>query len=136
MSKLSAGYISDETRFSMQFIADTLKVLNQNGQIRVQDLYDLSEKEIIDIIENSDIPYIKENFDAWKDAKFIRYSDVPIDESGKYCTKVEKAKIRYINPLVRTDGDEYKRISDVSNDAKEILEATKNQTISKKYMYI
>ena len=28
------------------------------------------------------------------------------------------------------------KFNELSNDAKEILEATKNQTISKKYMYI
>ena len=52
-SKLSIIYREDRTRYSMQFLADILKKLSDEGTIEKKDLYELKESDIIDIIENS-----------------------------------------------------------------------------------
>ena len=54
--------------------------------------------------------------------------------SGKYAVNVEKIKIRYINPLVKTENGT-KRIKDISEQAKEdIQRALAYKT--KKYAYM
>ena len=52
-SRLSVIYREDRTRYSMQFIADILKKLNEENKISKADLYKLKESEVIDIIEKS-----------------------------------------------------------------------------------
>ena len=57
-SKLSIIYRDDRTIYSMQFIADILKNLNNDNLITIDDLYELKESEIIDIIKEQDNPTI------------------------------------------------------------------------------
>jgi hypothetical protein len=45
----------DKTRFSMQFLADILKIMKDNNEISIEDLYSLKEQEIINKIKNSKI---------------------------------------------------------------------------------
>jgi hypothetical protein len=45
----------DKTRFSMQFLADILKIMNENNELNIEDLYNLKEQEIINRIKNSKI---------------------------------------------------------------------------------
>ena len=52
-SKLSIIYRDDNTRFSMQFLADIMKKLNNENLITIENLYQMKESEIIDLIKNS-----------------------------------------------------------------------------------
>jgi hypothetical protein len=45
----------DKTRFSMQLLADILKIMNENNEINIEDLYSLKEEDIINKIRNSKI---------------------------------------------------------------------------------
>ena len=110
-SKLSIMYREDKTRYSMQLIADIIKKMNEDGLITKKDLYELQEKEVIDIIKKSKY---KKVFEQWQNAKEINISrqeprDVYFVHHG--------AKVRYINPLVSG-----KRISEVSEVAKNLIE--------------
>ena len=40
---LSTIYHEDKTRYSMQFIADIIKLLNKGNLIKISDLYNLKE---------------------------------------------------------------------------------------------
>lgn len=102
-SLLSIAYRDDKTRFSMQFIADILKALNNDGKITIADLYRLKESDIITIIENS--PY-QNAFNAWRQAKKVHIS--PEKPQNPYSVHL-KSKIRYIDPLCRD-----KRLSKIS----------------------
>ena len=62
-SKLSIMYHEDRTRYSMQFVADILKRLSDDGKISKRDLYELKESDVINIIESSKY---KEIFNYWK----------------------------------------------------------------------
>ena len=93
-SKLSIIYREDRTRYSMQFLADILKKLSDEGTIEKKDLYELKESDIIDIIENSKYNKI---FDIWKNASKVKISK---EEPENVYFVHHGAKIRYIDPMV------------------------------------
>ena len=131
MSELSSSYITNETKITMQFLADIIKKMNQNGLINKEDLYKLSEKDIIEKIENSEYDNISKCFKTWRNTTQINESDIPVED--KYCVGIN-AKRRYINPLVKNSNDSYVRINQISDIAKQDIERCLNfQT--KKYAY-
>ena len=132
MSKLSIGYMNAETKFCMQFIAETMRKMSQKGLVTIRDLYKYSEADIIEKIESCKEDNISDDFKYWRKVDKVYESDKPVE--GKICLNIERAKIRYINPLVKI-GDEIKRVKDVSSKAAEDIDrALKHKT--KKYGYI
>lgn len=131
MSELSESYISNNTKITMQFLADIIKKMNQKGLINKEDLYKLSEKDVIKKIENCEYDNISKCFKIWKNTTQINESDILVED--KYCVSIN-AKRRYINPLVKKDNDNYVRINEISYMAKQDIEKFLNfQT--KKYAY-
>ena len=110
-SKLSIIYREDRTRYSMQFIADILKKLSDEGKISKKDLYELKESDVIDIIESSKYKNI---FNLWRNAKKVKISKEK-PENVYYVH--HGAKVRYINPLFNG-----KRISKCCKIAKKMIE--------------
>ena len=92
-SRLSIIYREDRTRYSMQFIADILKKLSDEGKITKKDLYELKESDVINIIESSKYKNI---FNMWKNAKKVKSSKEK-PENVYYVH--HGAKVRYIDPL-------------------------------------
>ena len=117
MSELSVLYMDDKRRFSMQFLADIMRRMSNANIITINDLYELSEKEIIDMIKKCKLYDINNCFNIWKNAVDIKTSDIKPD--NKYSVNV-KAKKRYINPLVKTENG-VERIMDISDKAKECI---------------
>lgn len=119
ISKLWPEWISDKDRTAMQFLADIVKSMNVKGYITIDDLYTLSEKEILDKILKCEDSYIRDNFIKFQNATFTYGSDIPVE--NKYCISV-KGKRRYVNPLTIYNGNVC-RINEVSelanNDIKE-----------------
>lgn len=113
ISKLWPEWISDEDRTVMQFLADIVKSMNLKGYLTIDDLYNLSEKEVIDRILNCEDEYIRENFIKFQNATSVYGSDTPVDD--KYCISV-KGKRRYIIPLTKCDKG-ICRIKEVSQSA-------------------
>jgi len=114
MRELSEFYISNKTTFSMQFLADIMKKMSENNLISKQDLYNISEQEIIEKIENCKTGQIAECFKTWRNSTELFESDEYVD--GVYCIN-GKNKKRYIVPLLKTENG-YTRIDDVSERAK------------------
>lgn len=106
-SRLSIIYRDDRTRYSMQFIADILKKLNDEHKISKQDLYNLKESEVIDIIESSKYNDI---FNLWKNATKVKTSE---EEPKDVYYVHHGAKIRYIDPLV--NGERISKICKIAN---------------------
>lgn len=131
MSQLSIYYISNTTNFSMQFLSDIMKVMSNKKLISKNDLYEYSEKEIIERIQNCKLGNISECFKYWKNATIILESDEYVE--GTYCL-IGKNKKRYIIPLVKYN-DSYVRINDISVKAKEDIERFLNYK-HKKYCYL
>lgn len=115
ISNLWPEWVSDKDRTVMQFLADIVKSMNIKGYLIIDDLYNLSEKEVIEKIINCEDKYISENFMKFQRATSVYGSEIPIE--GKYCISV-KGKRRYIIPLTKTDNGIF-RINEVSEKAKE-----------------
>lgn len=109
-----ANYDSDNNRTVMQFFADIVKSMNVKGYITVDDLYELSEEDVINRILNCDDTYIKESFVKFQNATFVYGSDTPVN--NRYCISV-KGKKRYIVPLTQNNGNAY-RISQIDETAR------------------
>ena len=123
-SKLSIIYRDDRTRFSMQLIADILKRLQGDKLIQLRDLYELKEKDIIKIIENSKYGEV---FNIWRKAKKVKVSKE--EPKGVYFVH-HGAKIRYINPLVNGE-----RISEICKIAKNMIDKNLSYDMSN-YVYL
>ncbi len=132
MQKLSNEYIENRTKFSMQFLADIMKKMAEKNLITVKDLYNLSEKEVIEKIENCKEDNIARNFEIWRKATKIKQSNEPV--ANRYCVSIMNPKIRYINPLVRQE-DKFVRISELSKQAKQDIEKARNFK-TEKYAYL
>lgn len=131
MSELSICYMNDRRRFGMQFLADIMKIMSNNNLITINDLYELSEEEVINLIKKCKLYNISKCFNTWQESKDVLVSDnKPID---KYYVYV-KAKRRYIDPLVKTK-DGIKRISEVSEYAKDKINNILNYTFDR-YIYM
>lgn len=118
ISKLCPWYINKEDRITMQFLADTCKVMNQKKYLSLKDLYHLPEKEIINKIENCEDKKLAQTFKKFEQARKCYKSDHFITE--KYYINV-KAKRRYINPLVK-ENNFYGRIYDLSKKAQKNID--------------
>lgn len=110
--------LSDEDRMSMQFIADICKSMNIKGYLKLNDLYELSEVEVIDKILNCNDEYLASRFKNFLETDKVYKSSVEIN--NKYCVNV-KSKKRYVVPLVKTDSG-VKRLDEVSLAVQEKLE--------------
>ena len=131
MSKLSSSYISSQTKYTMELLAIIMKKMSARNLVAVNDLYTLSEKEIIEKIENCNYDKISENFNIWKNATRVYESDEIVKD--KYCIEL-KGKMRYIVPLVKQD-NKYIRINKLSDNAKQDIERCLNFK-TKKYAYL
>lgn len=117
VSKLWPWWINDSDRTSMQFIADMCKSLNSLGYLSIDELYILSEAEVINKFRTCD-KYLSECFKKYEKTTECFRSDKKIE--NKYCVNI-KGKRRYINPLVIVNGVP-KRIYDTSNQAKKDID--------------
>ncbi len=114
----------------MQFIADIVKSLNIKKYISVKDLYNLSEKDVINLIQTCDDSYIKTAFDKFQSAtRNSVYKSDEIPQKDNYCTSV-KGKKRYINPLVSYN-NEIHRIMAISNSANDNINNFLNMKLHK-----
>lgn len=109
-SRLSIIYREDRTRYSMQFLADIIKRLNDDGLISREMLYNMKESEIISIIESSRYADI---FNIWKKSKKVKKS---FEKKDVYCINLA-SKVRYIDPLVNG-----RRISTICKIAKKMID--------------
>lgn len=119
MSKLAIIYFEERTRYSMQFLADIVKKLNEKKLITIDDLYSKKESDIIRIIESSKYSKV---YDIWKTAKMVNISQQ--QPENVYFVQ-HGAKKRYINPLVNG-----KRITLIEKEAKELIDKVLNYDMS------
>lgn len=117
VSKLWPEWISYKDKIVMQFLADMCKSMNVKGYLSIDDLYTLSEKEVIDKIINCEDSYLSQKFIQFMNTSNVYNSKIMLDD--KYCINI-KTKIRYLNPLVLDNGKVF-RISDISKEVNNII---------------
>ncbi len=113
-----------EDKIAMQLMADVLSEAIKENIITEDDLFTLSEKEIIDRFSikarekaNSNFAVL---FNTFRKMKTVERSDCKKD--GYYNLNIEVKK-RYINPLVKIDPcGNAKRISEICDDAKKLID--------------
>ena len=132
-SKLWPLWIVEKTRVAMQFIADTVARVNQLGFISIDNLYEKSEEELIEIIKTCGDKKIEQDFEKFQSLLPENCHKSEIEVAGKYCRSV-KTKKRYVIPLVR-DGDVAKRVTELSQTAKQKVDNYLNKEFSK-YIYL
>lgn len=116
-------WANEKNNVFMNFLGDICKAMSEKNLLSVDDLYKLSECEIIEKIETCKDEYIASKFNEFRHAKQVFLSPIALD--GQYCVKL-KAKRRFINPLVEThDGN--KRIYDISVPAKICIDSYLNE---------
>lgn len=130
-ARLWPEWVSDKDRTVMQFLADITRTMKNAGYLTVEDLYTLSEKELIDKIKNCEDGYISNCFKLFQNEKEVFISSTPLDD--KYCVNV-KAKARYIVPLVLTD-DGAVRINKISSLACNLIDKYTNSSKGGNYTY-
>ncbi len=113
-SKLWPLWADEKNKAFMQFLADICKSMNKKGYLKIDELYTLSEREVIDRILNCEDDNIADAMKRFVNGKDVLISDKPIQ--GRYSIKM-KGKRRYIIPLVLDDGLP-KRINEISKNAK------------------
>ena len=112
----------NEDKIAMQLMADILTLAEENKIINPNDLYALSEKQLIEKFTksakaNSSLEFSK-YFRTFQGMKKIFRSETEM--KGFYCVNLQ-VKRRYIAPLVKTKKG-IKRISEINKEAKEIIE--------------
>lgn len=118
VSKLWPEWISDKDRTIMQFLADIVKSMNVKGYLTRDELYQLSEAEVIQKIRDCEDSYIRESFKKFQMTTSFFGSEVPVED--RYCISV-KSKRRYIIPLVKQEG-KINRINEISDQAAKDME--------------
>lgn len=126
-SKLWPLWISTEDIITMYFFADIIKKMYNQKYITKEDIYELSEPQIVDLMKNSKDKNISDLFNKFMNCN--NFIDCEEYKADKFCVS-KKVKRRYINPLTRNG-----RIYDVSIKAKEKIDDYVNMKISK-YAYI
>ena len=101
-----------------------MKEMSEQNLITKKDLYTYQEKDIIEKIENCKYANISKCFKIWENATKINQSDEPVND--KYCVNIDKVKVRYINPLVEMNDNQFERINKISEKADIDIENTLN----------
>lgn len=98
--KFSAVYHSAEDRAAMQLVADILKSMILRNYLTMDDLYNMSEREVVDWILSCGDRNLSEAFRNLQRATSAYGSNTI--KRDRYCASV-KSKVRYIDPLVAGD---------------------------------
>lgn len=109
VSKVWPWWINDADRTVMQFMADMCISLNRLGYLSINDLYTLSESEVINKFRTCN-PYLAESFKKFENTTKCFRSEKMVE--NKYCVDV-KSKRRFLNPLVLDE-----RIYNISESAR------------------
>jgi HD superfamily phosphohydrolase len=105
----SRFFVSDEDRFSMQYLADIIRFAVDDGILVPSDLY-LTEKEVIKKLKQD-----KKLSKMWKNYTDISAVKTSAEKpENQYCVNVS-AKKRYIDPLVLVRNNA-KRLTEIDND--------------------
>ncbi len=124
---------SYEAKITKQLISDVLMLMMRREEIKLDDLYNYSDKALIELGKSSSDKRIKEGWDmiANLDQVFTKFT--PTFDSSKYCVKVKEKSI-YIDPLVNTKAGVF-RISALDEACEKEIEAYL-ATDTDLYMYI
>ena len=111
---VSSTFLWPRTRMQMEFMADVVKKAIEIGVLELDDLWRVSERQVVDRIRRSRV--FRRAWRQFENMTECETSDEKI--AAGYCKKIP-AKKRYVNPLVVTSGGNVRinEISDVANES-------------------
>lgn len=116
--KIWPFWIDNDDVISMQFIADVVSRMSEEGYITKKDLYTLNEDEVINRIKNCKDTHVSECFRKFENTETIYESDEKPTHDCYYVSI--QSKRRYNIPLVQTMQGT-KRINEVSELARNTI---------------
>ncbi|BCJ99630.1 HD domain-containing protein [Anaerocolumna chitinilytica] len=117
-------FVSDEDRFSMEYLADIIRSAMNSGVIMQEDFY-LTEKEVIKkLMKDKRLSKMWMNY-----TELSAVASSTEKPANRYCVNVS-AKKRYIDPLVLIN-DSAKRLSELDNSIHENIQTFLNLDFDK-----
>lgn len=116
---LAAFYHAEKNRASMQFLADITHSMITAGYLNTDDLYVMSEREIIDWILSCGDKNLSDVFRQYQRATSVISGNTM--KKSCYCVPAGY-KVRYIVPLVKTD-DGNERITNLDSTVDEAVQS-------------
>lgn len=118
---LFAEYFNDVNRANSHFIADIIKSMMLRDYLTMDDLYNMSEREIIDWILSCGDKTLSEAFRNFQRTTSVYNSSTV--KKDRYCT-AGQYKVRYTNPLtIKPDSDgAVARITEISSSTDRALQ--------------
>ena len=119
----------NENKLTLHLLGQIMNKADELGLFNESDFMTLSEKEIINKLDNSLIntieelkgekKYLSRLYNTFRNMTHIEHTDKPLD-SSKYFSISLNVKLRYINPLVKYNGKDM-RLNEVSEKANKII---------------
>lgn len=120
----SRYFVSDEDRFSMQYLADIIRFAIENGVLIQDDLY-LTESEVI-----KKLVYDKQLSKIWKNYTEIFAVATSAEKPENLYSVNVSAKKRYIDPLVLVENNA-KRLTDIHTGIRDQIQTFLNIDFNK-----
>ena len=99
---IGEAFARNENKLSLNFLGDILKECIKYGLLTIDDLYTLTENEVISILSNTSNKQIQTTWKAYTQLESVYSSEnKPI---GYYFVNIDTKK-RYINPLIKLNGE-------------------------------
>lgn len=117
---LSANYHSESARATLQFIADIISMMIDRDLLSRDDLYAMTEREVVDWILSCGDQTITEAFRNFQRTTSA-YTSATV-RKNVYCTDA-RSKVRYIVPLVeaRNDQDPAQRVTELNSQTDDLV---------------
>lgn len=113
----------NENKLTLQLLGKVMNLAEEKGVLSEKDFMTLSESQIIhkldNMEENQDLRELQSLYKTFRTMKKIEHTDKPLQ--NHFCVNL-KVKQRYINPLVKTDNGKVQRITEVSEEARRIVQ--------------
>ncbi|MFA6937188.1 MAG: hypothetical protein WCQ67_03040 [Treponema sp.] len=114
----------NENKLTLQLMADIISKAIKCGIICENDLFKMSEEQLLEVFTNAVDSEIDENFTklflTFRNMKEVLHTEEPVEDSFYVSLDVKK---RYIDPLVLVDSrtGEAKRISEINKEASDCI---------------
>lgn len=108
----------NENKLTLQLLGKVMNLAVEKKILKEEDFMTLSEAQIIEKLDKmkteKDLQELKILYKTFRTMKQIKHTDQPLE--NHYCVSL-KVKQRYINPLVKTENGDVKRIAEISETA-------------------
>ncbi|MCR4741857.1 MAG: hypothetical protein K5866_03170 [Treponema sp.] len=110
----------NEDKMTLHLLGQIMNRAVEEGLLQEEDFMQLSESQIIEKIDNKGSQNFQKLYKTFRNMECILHSDIELPED-EYFNLSLKVKLRYINPLVKTESG-VKRLNECSNVSKSLID--------------